>query len=283
MKPGILLFLLLFYSVTEAAARADTIKVNKVVGEKEELILSILELALRKSGNTRNLAQLDTEIPVGRLVEETDAGRIDLMWAGSSKVLDDKLNAVRIPLLKGLLGHRIFIIRQGDQARFDSVTSLSSLSQFTAGMGHFWGSTRVLKEAGLKVETSVKYQNLFHMLDGGRFDYFPRAAHEPWSEVKSRPELGLQVEKNLLLIYPYAMYFYLRKDSVQLHASILNGLEQAITDGSFDSLFFANPMIKSAVEESHFSHRVVMRIANPDMHPDTPVGRPELWLDIAKL
>lgn len=283
MKRAIVLVLLILTSALASGVQAGTVKVNKVVGAKEQLILSILQLALSQSSPETEILQMETEIPVGRLVEETDAGRIDLMWAGSSKSLDEKLSAVRIPLLKGLLGHRIFIIRQGDQVRFDAVTDLNDLSELAAGMGHFWGSTRVLKEAGLQVETSVKYQNLFHMLDGGRFDYFPRAAHEPWSEVKAHPELGLAVEKKLLLVYPYAMYFYLRKDSLELQGTILQGLERAISNGSFDALFYANPMIKSAVEESHFSQRVVMRIANPDMHPDTPVNRPELWLDIEKL
>ncbi|WP_338291434.1 diguanylate cyclase [Planctobacterium marinum] len=262
---------------------AQNIKVNKVIGEKEELVFSILQLALQKSSPESRIIQMNNEIPVGRLVEETDAGRIDLMWAGSSKELDNKLLAVRIPLLKGLLGHRIFIIRDGEQTRFDAIKELSQLSRYSAGMGHFWGSTRVLREAGLPVETSVKYKNLFHMLDGGRFDYFPRAAHEPWSEVKAHPDLSLQVEKKLLLIYPYAMYFYLKKSSLELHETLSSGLELAIADGSFDELFFSNPMIKSAVEESDFSQRTVMRIANPDMHPDTPIERAELWLDVASL
>ena len=145
--------------------------------------------------------------------------------------------AVRIPLLKGLLGHRIFIIRNGDQKRFSRIDNLTHLSQLQAGMGRFWGSTKVLKEAGLPVVTSVKFKNLFHMLDGSRFDYFPRAVHEPWTEVAEHSELALDVERNLLLIYPYAMYFYMKQGNSRLHQLLMQGLELAIADCSFDKFF----------------------------------------------
>ena len=158
------LFLLNLLVITKSVAA--NVKVNKVVGAKEELVLSILQLAINKASPEATVIQLPEEIPVARLVEQTNSGDIDLMWAGSSAELDEKLMAVRIPLLKGLLGHRIFIIRDGDQNRFSHIDNLAQLRELQAGMGHFWGSTKVLKEAGLPVITSVKYKNLFHMLDG---------------------------------------------------------------------------------------------------------------------
>ena len=253
------------------------------MGSKEELIHSILKMSLSYSHKTDLLAQKEEEIPSGRLVVDTEEGNIDLMWAGSSAELDERLLAVRIPLLKGLLGHRVFIIREGDQPRFDTISTLTELSKLQAGMGRYWGATKVLREAALPVITSVKYKNLFDMLDGSRFDYFPRAAHEPCSEVKEHAQLPLTVEQRLLLIYPYAMYFYVKKDNHRLHQMLLSGLEKAIEDGSFDELFYKHPMIRSAVEKTKFAQRITMRIDNPAMHPETPTYRPELWLDIQRL
>lgn len=266
-----------------AFAIDSQIRINKVVGAKEELIHSMLKLSLSYSNKTDFLVQKEEEIPSGRLVVDTEEGNIDVMWAGSSAELDARLLAVRIPLLKGLLGHRVFIIRDGDQKIFDAVSTLAQLSKLQAGMGRFWGATKVLQNAGLPVITSVKYKNLFDMLDGSRFDYFLRAAHEPWSEVEEHAQLPLTVEQRLLLIYPYAMYFYVNKDNEKLHHTLLSGLEKAIKDGSFDGLFYNHPMIKSAVEKTKFAHRITMRIDNPAMHPETPLSRPELWLDIQRL
>ncbi len=278
-----LIFVLLACQLSVADAFAQDVVISKVKGAKEELVLSLLELVISKTDPAAKVNQLDQEIPMSRQVEETNAGGLDLLWAGSSAELDRKLLAVRIPLLKGLLGHRIFIIREGDQRLFDDVYSLDDLKQLKAGMGRFWGSTKVLIEAGLPVVSTRKYKNLFYMLDGGRFDYFPRAAHEPWSEVADRPDLNLGVEKRILLIYPYAMYFYVGKTDLEMHARLTQGLEMAIADGSFDALFFSNSMVRAAVEKTNFRERIVMRIDNPAMHPDTPLDRPALWLDIENL
>lgn len=262
---------------------AEDIRINKVADEKEELLLSVLELVWSKADPNGKIIQLNDELPVSRLPVEVETGAIDLMWAGASAKNDEQMLAVRIPLLKGMLGHRICIIRQGDQHKFNDIRSISDLARLDAGMGRTWGSTKVLEQAGLNVVTAMKYENLFHMLEGGRFDYFPRGIHEPWAELAKYPELPLEVEKRILLIYPYAMYFYLQKDNRALHAKLTRGFEQAIADGSFDELFYSAPMVKQVIEKGDIKDRLVLRMPNNEMHKDTPVDRPELWLDVNKL
>lgn len=262
---------------------AEDIRINKVADEKEELLLSVLELVWSKADPNGKIIQLNDELPVSRLPVEVESGAIDLMWAGASAKNDEQMLAVRIPLLKGMLGHRISIIRQGDQHKFNDIRSISDLARLDAGMGRTWGSTKVLEQAGLNVVTAMKYENLFHMLEGGRFDYFPRGIHEPWAELAKYPELPLEVEKRILLIYPYAMYFYLQKDNRALHAKLTRGFEQAIADGSFDELFYSAPMVKQVIEKGNIKDRIVLRMPNNEMHKDTPVDRPELWLDVNKL
>lgn len=274
-----LLVVVCFSQVTAA----EDIRINKVTGEKEELLHSVLELVWSKADPNGKIIQLNDELPVSRLPVEVESGAIDLMWAGASAKNDEQMLAVRIPLLKGMLGHRISIIRQGDQHKFNDIRSISDLARLDAGMGRTWGSTKVLEQAGLNVVTAMKYENLFHMLEGGRFDYFPRGIHEPWAELAKYPELPLEVEKRILLIYPYAMYFYLQKDNRALHAKLTRGFEQAIADGSFDELFYSAPMVKQVIEKGNIKDRIVLRMPNNEMHKDTPVDRPELWLDVNKL
>lgn len=252
---------------------------------KEILIGNILKLAIEKSGrghefnhNVRNETLTET-----RLVESVKNGSISVMWAGTQKEYEDLLIPVRVPLFKGLLGHRIFIIRQGDQATFDRVRSLDDLRQIPLGQGREWGDTVVLKSANLNVVTPLKYESLFHMLDGDRFDAFPRAVHEPWSEVASRPELNLTIEKRILLVYPFAMYFFVSKDNPELAKIIELGMRNAIADGSYDDIFFANPVIKDALDRSNLKSRVVFRLKNPNMSPLTPFDEKELWLNLDDL
>ncbi|MBU2985279.1 transporter substrate-binding domain-containing protein [Saccharophagus degradans] len=274
------LLVVIFFSQVSVA---EDIRINKVADEKEELLLSVLELVWSKADPNGKIIQLNDELPVSRLPVEVESGAIDLMWAGASANNDEQMLAVRIPLLKGMLGHRISIIRQGDQHKFNDIRSISDLARLDAGMGRTWGSTKVLEQAGLNVVTAMKYENLFHMLEGGRFDYFPRGIHEPWADLAKYPELPLEVEKRILLIYPYAMYFYLQKDNRALHAKLTRGFEQAIADGSFDELFYSAPMVKQVIEKGNIKDRIVLRMPNNEMHKDTPVDRPELWLDVNKL
>lgn len=252
---------------------------------KEILIGNILKLAIDKSGranefihNVRNDALTET-----RLVESVKNGSLDVMWAGTQTAYEEELTPIRIPLFKGLLGHRIFIIRQGDQARFDRVQTLDDLRQIRLGQGREWGDTVVLKAANLNVVDPLKYESLFHMLDGGRFEAFPRAVHEPWSEVASRRDLNLTVEKRILLVYPFAMYFFVSKDNQELARVIEQGMRNAIADGSYNDIFFANPVIKDALDRSKLKDRIVFRLPNPNMSPHTPFDDKDLWLNLEDL
>ncbi|WP_391086954.1 diguanylate cyclase [Vibrio sp. NH-UV-68] len=277
------LLLLVFSTLLSPLVYADTITVRKVEGLKEEIVFDILKLALSKTRPGAQYATSTQDYNEARLMEEVVAGNIDVMWAGAAPDKEEKMLTVRIPILKGLLGHRIFIIRQEDQARFASIQTLNQLKAFEAGQGTFWGDTKVLKAAQIPTITTIKYANLFPMLEGGRFDYFPRAVHEPWSEVNSRPELNLTIDKNVMLVYPFAMYFFVSPDNQSLHDDIYNGFEMAIQDGSFDLLFFNHPMIKEVLAKANLKERTVFRIPNPYMHEETPFDRKEFWLDVSKL
>ncbi|WP_391091833.1 diguanylate cyclase [Vibrio sp. NH-UV-68] len=277
------LFILVISVSLSPLAHADTVTVRKVEGLKEEIVFDILKLALSKTRPDVQFTTATEEYNEARLMEEVIAGNIDVMWAGAAPDKEEKMLTVRIPILKGLLGHRIFIIRQEDQARFASIQTLSQLKAFDAGQGTFWGDTKVLKAAQIPTITTIKYANLFPMLEGGRFDYFPRAVHEPWSEVDSRPELNLTIDKNVMLVYPFAMYFFVSPNNQTLHDYIYNGFEMAIQDGSFDVLFFNHPMIKEVLAKANLRERTVFRIPNPYMHEKTHFDRKEFWLDVSKL
>jgi len=264
------------------AAFAETIITNLAKEPKEQLALSVLKLALSKSMPGAQFQSLPQFAEQERAVEYIKEGKMSVMWAGTQPAYEQEMIPIRIPLEKGMLGYRIFIIRKGDQPRFDQVKSLADLKKFKAGQGRFWGDTAVLKASNLPVVTPVKYPSLFPMLDGNRFDYFPRAIHEPWSEVEAHKDLNLVVEKHILLVYPFAMYFFVSKDKPQLAEAIRSGFETAIRDGSYDKLFYSNPLVANALAQTHLKDRLVIRIPNPYMSAQTPTNRPELWLNVSK-
>lgn len=284
MKKATLLLLMFACSISRYSF-AETIMHTKSNDPKETLVLQILKLAIEKSGaaNHYQYEAYDSFLTEARLFEMVKEGEMSVMWAGTQYKYENELLPIRIPVLKGLLGHRIFIIRQGDQPQFSQVNSLAQLKQIPLGQGRFWGDTAVLQHNQMNVIAPVKYASLFHMLEGGRFDYFPRAVHEPWSEVEARPELNLEVEDNILLIYPFAMYFFVNKSNSELANNISTGFMNAIDDGSFDDLFFSHPMISQALTQANLKQRQVYRLDNPNMSLETPVDDSRLWLNLAEL
>lgn len=248
--------------------------------DKNALVLELLELAIEKSGSNIKLEPITESLTSTRAVEEVISGGLDIYWAGTRQDYEEKMQAIYVPIFKGLLGHRIFIIEQGKQPLFDNINSLADLKRLKAGQGKTWGDTQALLASGIPTVTTLKFPNLFYMLEGDRFDYFPRAVHEPWSEIERFKELNLTVEKRILLIYPLAMYFFVAKENKELYKAINDGLEKAIADGSFDKVFYSSPLIKDALAKTNIKERLVIRIPNPGMSQRTPFDRKELWLDL---
>lgn len=161
---------------------------------------------------------------------------LDLFWAATNSDAERRLAPIRIPLYKGLLGHRLLVIRQQGPPRFASIRTLGELANLKAGQGRFWTDTRILKKSG-NVVTAVKTASLYPMLDGGRFDYYPRGAGEPWHEVEQHG-FQVMVEPHLLLIYKMPLYAcFVSQQNPQLAQRIEQGLGEAIADGSFDRYF----------------------------------------------
>lgn len=259
------------------------IRHNAIEDSRDELVFEILKLAVLSADPRAKFIEVDNAIPPGRLSAELDIGGISVLWGSASPAYESKHKAVRLPVLKGLMGHRIFMVHQQNQDLFKKVRTLGDLKKFSAGLGRNWGDVPVLKTAGLPVVTAAGFDNLIHMLDGQRFDYFPRGVHEPWSEVNRVPGLELIVEPNIMLVFPMPMHFYVKPEDAQLHDLIYRGLEAIMLNGEYEDVFYGSQMVGDALEMANIANRRVIRMDNPNLHPDTPLDRKELWLEISAL
>ncbi len=252
--------------------------------EKDQLIVAILQLALTKSGQAHAYdLQTNPAIEASSTADAITSGNVDITWANAQYEQHAHMSPIRIPILKGLLGHRIFLIREGEQDRFNTIDSLEELKRIPLGQARFYNDTDILKQANMNVIDPVKHESLFKMLEGGRFEFFPRAVHEPWQEISAHQDLPLTIEENILLVYPYALYFYVGANNAELQATIETGFRAAIEDGSFDQLFFSHPLVKTALEKSRFASRKVFRIDNPHISANDYREQSELWLNVESL
>ena len=185
-------FCILIFSISTDLI-ADT-KINIASRDDFNAIYAIdmIKLALQKAEYPY---VLDIERGIhsnDRLEKDLSEGLIDIFWSATNAKLEQQLIPIRVPLYKGLLGHRILVIHNDNKNLFSNVVGLNELRKFNFGQGRDWSDTEILKANGLKVTTGT-YEGLFMMTDGKRFDAFPRGILEPWAELATKKDLNAVV------------------------------------------------------------------------------------------
>ena len=277
---GLVLFLVCF------STWADPMLIRylppEIPDEKAHLYyVDMLKLALDKTTEqygSYKLSPLKYYMVQTRAIKELSRNqKLDVYWTMTSKERESKLMPIRVPLLKGLLGFRIFIIRKGDQEKFDKVKNLKDLETLTAGQGHDWPDTEILKNNGVNVIEVTDYHSIFTMLQKHRVDYFPRGLNEPWGEIEVHKDKDFTVEKKLMFYYPAPIYFFVNPENQQLAERIEKGLWIAINDGSFDKLFKDYPGRAEVFQKANIKERIIFKFNNPLLTPETPLENEILW------
>jgi len=214
-----------------------------------------------------------------RAVEQLEFNKLNIIARTTTQQLEVSLRPIRIPLDKGLLGYRVFLIRREMQERLDGVRTLDDLKQFSIGQTDYWTDVTILRNSGFKVVAGDRYEGLFSMLSAGRFDLFSRSVAEVADELQTRQQQfpDLVIEQRLLLYYPMPRYFFVRRDAAgeQLALRIEDGFNMMIKDGSFDSLFNAH---KASFEKIlNLKERRLFHIPNPLLPDHTPLNNFKLW------
>ncbi|MCW8833630.1 MAG: hypothetical protein OQK09_13910 [Colwellia sp.] len=262
----VLLMLTLFGSInlvsaTDIVRYVDSIKYPD---PKQRYFIDLLTLTLDASKEEFGDYQLQPvaiEMSQGRTSMMLQRNEyIDLTWRMTSQALEQKLQAIYFPLLKGLMGHRIFIIRKSDQARFAKDLTLASLKKINLGQGHNWPDTDILIANGFNV-TKANDIYLLEMLKKSRFDYFPRGLHEPWLEINNQPELV--VETNLMLRYPAPIFFFVNKQNKRLQKRLTLGLAKLLDSGEFEHFFLTHPITTGILTKTQVSTRTIFELKNP--------------------
>lgn len=263
----------------------DTDQINLVSrgDANAKYAIGLLSLAIQKTGKPYNIKVSQGELTTMRLMESVKAGTIDVFWAATSDELEKELLPVRIPLEKGLLGHRIFIVHKDNQHLLDDVTSLADLRKFTLGQGRGWTDSDILKANGFKVVLAPKYESLFLMIDGKRFQLFPRGVNEPFNELELRPSLELAIDQNVMITYKIPYYLFVTPGRPELANDIEAGLMTAIADGSFDAYFYNDETTKAVIKQVATVKRRIFALETPSLPPKTPLDNPKLWVNFEEL
>ncbi len=252
-----------------------------VTDRRQEYFIDLLGLVLERTrdefGDYR-LQRVDRHMFQDRALRYLERGRlIDVVWTMTSVTRERQALPVRIPLFRGLLGYRIFIIRESEQARFDAIDSLGLLADLVGVQGHDWPDLDILRHNGLNVMSSPTYGEIFELMGKGRYDYFPRGVTEAFHEVETHGALSLAVESRILLYYPTAMYFFVSPGNAALASRLERGLRSLVDDGTLDGFLRSHPLSRPAFELGNLEKRRRITLENPLLPPETPLDDQDLW------
>jgi len=186
---------------------------------------------------------------------------------------DRQLNVIPLPVMKGLLGYRVLIVRKTDVKKFKSIQSYSDLQNFRAGQVNYWADVPIYEENALPLVVGTTFDSLFFMLSRGRFDYIPLSAGEAKQTLK---ELGseyndLTIVPDIMIYYPFPVFFQVSDHYPKLSERLTIALELAITDGTLDRLFksyFTDVLVELNSEKLRVFSLKNSLLAAP--HSDTP-------------
>ncbi|HEY4081232.1 MAG TPA: hypothetical protein VGM81_11065 [Burkholderiaceae bacterium] len=227
-----------------------------------DFYVSLLKLSLSKADIPFDVQPALNTSGIMRAFVRMAAGQgVDVMWAPATPQLDQGFLRIHVPLDKGILGWRIFLINRKDLNSFAAVHTLEQLKAFPAGQVTEWADTDILRSNGLSVVESMQYKDLFKMLAVQRFQYLPRGIGEIQAEARIYADLGLTIEPRLAVHYPMCAYFFVARDKVDLARHLETGLRRALKDGSYEKLF--QQFNGQAIQAARLDRRTVFELDNP--------------------
>lgn len=276
------LYFLLFISVA-INATAETVVLAKPKSEKDPrqvYILALLDSALNYGLTERAYPVVYSEKvhSRARLKEVMREGRmVDVQGTATRPDWEEDLLTIRIPIYKGLLGYRVFLINKEKQPKFSAITKLEELKAMEAILGSQWSITPVWKSYGFHTITNVDYESLFKIIHFNRADYFPRGANEILQEYnKFHPAYtNLSIERGLAIYLPLPMYFFVTPHKPELAKHLETNLEKMIADGEFDRFFLKH--FGPIIHQLKMNKRRTFFLKNPNLPKETPLHRKELW------
>jgi len=159
-------------------AEEGMIRANDSSDPNGPYAVKMIQLALKHIDKKYTLKVTKEPYSQIKIMEEVNNGNLEIFWNSSNAQKELLFTPIRVCLYKGLLGNRLFIINKNNQSKFDNIKTLDDLKQLTIGQGKTWADTKILESNGLNVIKANKYQSLFFMVDGGRFDAFARGVHD---------------------------------------------------------------------------------------------------------
>ncbi len=185
--------------------------------------------------------------------------------AGNPKLANERKIVINAPLMKGLLGYRLLIVREGNLPQFAEVSTASQMQKLALGIPFSWADAALFRFNGYRVVEGGTYDELFERLKSDEFDYVSLGANEVEEAFEARafPVGGMSLEASILIYYPFPLLFYVNPDRPELAKRIEEGLDRIIKNGALDRLF--EEQYGDLVARLRLKDRNMFRLENPNL------------------
>ena len=196
--------------------------------------------------------------------------------AGNQKLANEKKILIPLPLMKGLLGYRILIVRAEDREKFAAIKTAKELQKLRLGIPSTWADAELFRQNGYKVVEKGSFDELFTRLRNKEFDYVSFGANEVAGVFSERAATGgqLVIEQTLLVYYPFPLVFYVNPKNKALAERVTQGLTRISSNGELDKIFkryFGKELVHLKLNE-----RQMIKLNNPILPPEMMDFKPGL-------
>ncbi|WP_076413970.1 ABC transporter substrate-binding protein [Shewanella sp. UCD-KL12] len=288
MRAWLVLSIIIFLSsVTSSVVAATTDVVIQPKQSKDDasyqyyvdLISLVLEQTQVEFGEAQ-LVESTSTFTQSRGFNALNMQRLDLYWAGTNEFRELEYRAIRIPLMAGLLGVRVPVIKAANYQMFLQIGTSGQLKALTACQGDQWPDSDILEENGYRVERVTKFSLMYSMLKQGRCDYFPRGITEVYAELEAGDKQGLVAFDKILLSYPFPMYIFVDKSNDALALRLESGLSVLVNSGKLSVFMQQHPVTKTLFPLEKYSASKLFQLTNQSLPKSTPLDDELLWLKI---
>jgi hypothetical protein len=238
----------------------------------------LLQLALREAGWPDAISLLSSQT-WPRQVRELRAGFADVapLSAIDDEYLPFNLRRVEFPIRRGLQGLRRLICRTEDLGNYQDIRNLAALQRLRLGYGVDWADRPIMERLGFRIVPLRGGEPLYTALRQRSADFLSRGVNEYINELaafgKGNQEIALV--PGLALFYPVDDCFFVRAERTDLHEALTKGLNSALRNGQYASLF-----------RRHFGEAIKevqgVRVLTLDGYP-TPPRLPRSAFDVLNL
>lgn len=250
--------------------------------EREDYSIRLLQHALSYTTNQNYQTKpLGYYMPKQRAFDLMERAKgLDVMTGSATHERIEKYQAVYFPILRGLNGVRVSLVNAKQPDILKPVYSLSSLKKLVAGQFSTWSDTTIMKQNGLSVAGGTDVKGVYGMLHKQRVDHFPRSVLEVAWDLTTHQYLDIQIDEHVIIQYPSAYYFYVKKGNDELAKAIEFGLNASVNDGSFFNLF--ESFHGELLAPLKLDKRAVIKLTNPLLPKEALIANKALWYPLSE-